>query len=271
MTSTTPRTGYAPVNGLEMYYKVHGDAAAGAPPLTLLHGSFLTIGMWGELLASLAKFRQVVAVEQQGLGHTADVERPFSYEQMADDAAALLRHLGIEQVDLRGYSLGGGIALQTATRHPRVARKLVVTSAPFRPEGFYPESRRALAALTPDLFVGTPVEAAYLEAAPNPADFPALVAKLTRMQGEFAGWRSDAIRAITAPALVVIGDADIRPEHAVELFGLLGGGVPGDLVGLPSTRLVVLPGTTRVGVMDRAGWLVPMIREFLDAPMPRAG
>ncbi len=266
MASMSAQTGYAPVNGLRMYYEIHGDAADGAPPLLLLHGSFLTIGMWGELLPSLARTRRVVACELQGHGHTADVDRPFTYEQLADDSAALLRHLGIGRADLFGYSLGAGVALQTAIRHPTVVRKLVVASARFRPDGFYPESRAVIASLTPELFAGTPVETAYLETAPDPNGFPALVAKLTRMQAEFAGWPDEAIRAIAAPTMVMIGDADLPPEHAVDLFRLRGGGMPGDLVGLPPSRLAVLPGTTHAGILGRAGWLAPMITEFLDAP-----
>lgn len=268
VTNASRQHGYAPVNGIDMYYEVHGDGAIGSPPLLMLHGSFLTIALWGPLLPALAASRRVVAVELQGHGHTIDADRPFTYGQMADDAAALLRHLGIERADVFGYSLGSGVALEMAIRHSGVVRKLAVASAQFRPDGFYPESRAVIESLTPALFAGTPVEAAYREAAPNPDGFPALVEKLKRMQAEFAGWSDGAMRAIAAPTLVAIGDADLPPEHAVELFRLRGGGVPGDLVGLPVARLAVLPGTTHASLPLRAEWLAPMVAEFLDAPTP---
>src|SRR5262249_55916520 len=119
MASTTARSGYAPVNGLEMYYEIHGRGR----PLVLLHRAYMTIEGFGKILPGLAETRQVIAVEQQAHGRTADVDRPLTYEQMADDTAALLRHLGIEEADVFGYSMGGGVALQLAMRHPELLRK----------------------------------------------------------------------------------------------------------------------------------------------------
>jgi pimeloyl-ACP methyl ester carboxylesterase len=256
---------YAGVNGLNLYYEVHG----GGQPLILLHGAFMTIGAMGALVPGLAEDRRVIAVELQGHGHTADVDRPLSYEQMADDVAALMRDLGTDQADVFGYSMGGGAALQLAMRHPALVRKLVVASASSTSEGVYPEVWSGIEQITPELFDGTPWKDEYDRVAPNPDAFPTLVEKMKQLDGQPFAWPPDEIRAITAPTMVVIGDSDgTTPEHAVELFRLRGGGVFGDLAGLPSARLAVLPGTTHVGLIDRAGWLVPMIGEFLDAPVP---
>ena len=126
MTSNAPQTGYAPVNGLNMYYEIHGTGQ----PLVVLHGSFMTIELMGQLVPGLARSRQVIALELQGHGHTADIDRPITYEQLADDTAALLRHLGIGNADVYGYSLGGGVALQVAMRHPALVREVRQSLSP---------------------------------------------------------------------------------------------------------------------------------------------
>jgi pimeloyl-ACP methyl ester carboxylesterase len=265
-----PRGNYAEVNGLRMYYEIHGTGQ----PLVLLHGAYMTIHAVGELVPELAKSRQVIGVELQGHGRTADIDRPLTYEQMADDTAALLRHLEIEEADVFGYSMGGGVALQVAIRHPEVVRKLVVASASYTSDGMHPELLEMIPAITPEAFAGSPIEEAYLRTAPNPEDFPALVVKLKQLDMEPFAWPPEDIRGIAAPTLLIIGDSDaIRLEHAVGLFRLLGGGVMGDLAGLPTPQLAVLPGTTHFvppgkAVLDRADWLLSIIPPFLDAPMP---
>jgi pimeloyl-ACP methyl ester carboxylesterase len=265
-----PRGNYAEVNGLRMYYEIHGTGQ----PLVLLHGAYMTIHAVGELVPELAKSRQVIGVELQGHGRTADIDRPLTYEQMADDTAALLRHLEIEEADVFGYSMGGGVALQVAIRHPEVVRKLVVASASYTSDGMHPELLEMIPAITPEAFAGSPIEEAYLRTAPNPEDFPALVVKLKQLDMEPFAWPPEDIRGIAAPTLLIIGDSDaIRLEHAVGLFRLLGGGVMGDLAGLPKPQLAVLPVTTHFvppgkAVLDRADWLLSIIPPFLDAPMP---
>jgi pimeloyl-ACP methyl ester carboxylesterase len=263
MNGSSPRTGYAPVNGLQMYYEIHGEGES----LVLLHGAFGTIGLWGPILTSLAEERQVIAVEFQGHGHTADIDRPLTYEQLVEDTAALMRHLGIEQADIVGYSLGGIVALGLAIEHPDLVRKLAVAGANYNNDAYYPESLAVIESLTPEMFAGSPPDTAYREVAPDPDAFPALVARIVELDRAFGGWREEDLQAIEAPALVINGDSDIRPEHAVSLFRFLGGGVPGDIMGLPRSRLAILPGTTHVGlVTERANWLVEMIDEFLSAP-----
>lgn len=265
-----PDTGHAPVGDLRMYYEIHGSGS----PLILLHGAYMTIDMMGPVLFGLAATRRVVAVEQQGHGRTADIDRPLTYEQMADDTAALMRHLELEGADVVGYSMGGGIALQLAIRDPERVRKLVVLSASFRSDGMHAVALEMFPTITPAMFAGSPMEEAYLRLAPNPGDFPTLVEKLTRLDSAPYAWPAEDIRAIAAPTLIALGDSDgIRLEHAIELFGLLGGGVMGDLEGMPASQLAVLPATSHFvppgnGLLDRADLLVPMIARFLDAPLP---
>jgi pimeloyl-ACP methyl ester carboxylesterase len=248
-----------------MYYEIHGSGE----PLLLLHGAFMMVDLMRPFMEPLAESRQVIAVEMQAHGHTNDADRSLTYEQLADDAAALLRHLGIERADVAGYSLGGGVALQVAIRHPELVRKLVPISATYNSGGFYPEVLATIATLTPEMFAGTPWEAAYREVAPNPDDFPKLVAKMPQIDLSPQDWPADDVRSIAAPTLIVIGDSDgTTLEHAVEMFRLRGGGVFGDIAGLPSSQLAIIPGTSHVGIIERAGWISAMIAAFLDAPMP---
>jgi pimeloyl-ACP methyl ester carboxylesterase len=266
--ATTPRSGYAPVNKLEMYYEMHGAGE----PLLLLHGAFGAIDLWGPILTTLAETHQVIAVEFQGHGHTADIiDRPLSYEQLADDVAALMDHLAVAQADVVGYSMGGTTGLQLAIRHPELVRKLVAVSPNYRSDGYYLELLAGLTMLTPDIFVGTREEAAYLRHAPHPENFPVLVEKQKVLPQDFAFPEAD-VAAISAPTLVVLGDSDVvRPEHAVALFRLLGGGVPGGLVSLPRSQLAILPGTTHgTIVLERADELLAVTEPFLAAPMPDA-
>jgi pimeloyl-ACP methyl ester carboxylesterase len=254
---------YAEVNNLNMYYEIQGEGQ----PIVVMHGAFMTINLMSALVEGLVKNRRVIAVEFQGHGHTADIDRPLRYENLADDVATLLKQLKIESADVFGYSLGGGVALQVALRHPEMVRKLIVVSASFNSDGLYPEVLAGIKQITPELFAGTPIIEEYEKFAPNPADFPTLVAKIKELDSQVQDWSTDAIKAIKSPTFTIIGDSDgTRPEHAVEMFRLGGGGVFGDLTAMPDSRLAILPGTNHVGVMYRTDWLVPMINEFLDAP-----
>jgi pimeloyl-ACP methyl ester carboxylesterase len=250
-----------------MYYEIHGSGR----PLVLLHGNLSTIGTsFGKVLPLLASTRRIIAVEQQGHGHTADIDRPFSLEQWAEDTAALLRHLKIERADFFGYSSGGAVALEIALRSPALVRKLVwAGGTSYRRDGLYPELLAAGKAMQPEDLDGSPFQQAYASIAPQPENWHRLVTKIVDLDRTIEGRSREAIASVKAPTLLIIGDSDIvRPEHVVEMFRLLGGGVVGDLVGLPRSQLAVLPGTTHVTLVDRAEWLASMITEFLDAPMP---
>jgi pimeloyl-ACP methyl ester carboxylesterase len=260
---------YAPVNGLEMYYEIHGTGR----PLVLLHGAFSAIGTsFGELLPSLAQTRQVIAFEMQAHGRTADIDRPLSIEQMADDVAAALRQLGIEKADFFGYSMGASVALHLAIRHPDVVRKLVLASVTYSLGGVHPGLMDGLAEMKPEMMFGSPWHEEYTSIAPNPEDFATLFAKKTQMDRNLKDVPAEVVQSIKAPTLLIIGDSDlVRPEHAVEMFRLLGGGVFGDTpAGLPNSQLAVLPGTSHVTLVSRADLLLPIIPPFLDAPMSEA-
>jgi pimeloyl-ACP methyl ester carboxylesterase len=257
-------SGYAPVNGLQVYYEIHGEGQ----PLVLLHGAFGAIGLWGPILTTLAETRRVIAIELQGHGHTADIDRPFGYEAFADDVAGVMAHLGIAQADVVGYSMGGNTALQLAIRHPELVHKIAAISVNYRLDGYFPEVLASIQELTPAAFEGTPIVETYVRSAPDPQDFPKLIERIKVLDATEFAWPREDVRGITDPTLLVYGDSDvIRPEHAVELFRLLGGGVPGDLTGLPKAQLAILPGTTHVTmVAERTDVLLTMINAFLDAP-----
>ena len=258
---------YAPANELSMYYEVHGEG----PPLVLLHGAYMTAGMMAPLAQGLAGIRQVIVPEMQAHGRTADVDRPLTYEQMADDAADLIRHLGLAPADVIGYSMGGGAALQLAIRHPELVRRLVIASAGYRYDAMPPEAIAMFPSITPEMFAGSPMETEYQRLAPNPEDFPVLVEKLKTLDTTDFAWPEEDVRGIAAPTLIVLGDSDgVRLDHAVEMFKLRGGGVMGDLSGMPESQLAVLPGTSHFippgsGLLDRSEWLLAMIPPFLDA------
>jgi pimeloyl-ACP methyl ester carboxylesterase len=232
--------------------------------------------MFAQLLPALAETRQVIGVELQAHGHTADIDRPLSFELMADDFAALIKHLGLDNADMLGYSLGGGVALQTAIRHPVMVRKLMVVSAACKRDGWYPEVLAGMASMNADAaaaMVGSPPHEAYVSVAPRPEDWPVLVSKTGDLLRQDYDW-SAGVAAIKAPTLLAVGDADsVRIDHAVEMYGLLGGGpvilTPDGRMGdLPDSQLAVLPGTTHFSILYRADLLLPIATAFLDAPMP---
>jgi pimeloyl-ACP methyl ester carboxylesterase len=271
MIHTTPTSGYAPVNGLQMYYEVHGAGE----PLILLHGGFGLTEMFGPLLAELAPGRQVIAADLQGHGRTADIDRPLRVEQLGDDVAALIRHLGLPQADVMGYSMGGAAALRAAIQHPALVRRLVVVSTPCRRSGWYPEmvaSMGQMGAAFADMMRGTPMYESYARVAPRPDNFPALCDKMGDMLRQDYDWSAE-VAALTMPVLLVVGDADgLPPAHAAEFFGLLGGGKRDgswDGSGMSRSRLAILPATTHYDIFSSPA-LAAAVIPFLDAPLPAA-
>jgi pimeloyl-ACP methyl ester carboxylesterase len=260
------RGAYAAVNGLKMYYETYGS---GGTPLIALHGGLGGAAMYGPLLPALAQGRQVIAAEMQGHAHTLDADRPLRYESMADDVAALILHLGFPQADVFGYSLGGGVALQTAIRHPELVRKLVLVSAPCKRSGWYPEGLAGMAGLTAEAaqaMVGSPMHTAYVQTAPQPENWPALVAKTGELLKQDYDW-SDAFASLPMPVMIVAGDADaVRTAHTLEMFALLGGGqheASWDGSGMPRGRLAILPGTSHYSIFS-SPLLVQIVRAFLE-------
>ena len=259
--ATGPETGYAPVNGLSLYYEIHGSGE----PLMLLHGGAVGIVMFGTNVAELAKNRKVIAVELQGHGRTADINRPLSFEAMADDIAGLMKYLGIEKADVLGYSLGGGVALQTTFRHPESVRKLVVVSTPFKRDGWYPEVLVAMSQLGPpagERMKQSPLNQVY----PN-VNWPVLFTKLGALLKKDYDWSME-VAALKPQTMIVFADADaVRPAHIMEFYGLLGGGQKDaglDGSGRPADQLAILPGLTHYNIS--ASPLLPtVVAPFLDA------
>jgi pimeloyl-ACP methyl ester carboxylesterase len=244
--------GYAQVNGLNMYYEVHGTGR----PLVVLPGGLLTIDLsFGAFLPGLARDRQVIAVELQGHGRTADIDREFTLEHLADDIAGLLDHLGIDRADLFGFSLGGLVAFQLALRHSARVDHLVLAAVHFRADGYHDEIRESRPGSTrmPTEDDFREMREAYIKIAPDPGHFEEFAAKASAAVGSFEGWPDDALRSITQPTLLVFGDTDfVRLDHAVEMQGLI-----------PGSQLAVLPATTHMAVMQRADLLLPIVESFL--------
>ncbi|GAA3389539.1 alpha/beta hydrolase [Cryptosporangium minutisporangium] len=232
----------------------------------LVHGALSGIDTsFGAILPLLAKHRRVIAVELQAHGHTPDADRPLTVEHCADDVVELLDRLGVPAADVFGWSMGAAVALRLGTAHPERVRRLVLASVSITDDGLYPGLLDGIADLEPEHLHGSELHEEYVRTAPDPAGFAELVTKVKALDANLPQWTSAEVRALAAPTLLVLGDADIvRPEHCVELFRLLGGGVPGDVVEMPACRLAILPGTSHTMVPHRAEWLAPMIHEFLD-------
>ena len=259
-----PTTGYAPVNGLKMYYEIKGRGE----PVVLLHGAFLAIsGDWNDWIGELAKTRKVIAVEMQGHGRTADIKRDITFENISDDVSELLEHLKIGRADIIGYSLGGGVAIQCAIRHPEKVRKVVSISAVFRRDGWVKEGVDALAGLTAEVVKGSPMEAEYKKLSPTPNEFPQFVGRIAAMASKPYDFGAGLLNETKAPFFYIHGDADgVRLDHIAELYRLKGGGnIHGDMRPRAESRLAILPNTTHVTLMDRMTTIVPMINDFLNA------
>lgn len=273
MTSPTtrapsaPQSGYAPVSGLQMYYEIHGS---GGTPLLLLHGGLFNIDLqFGELLPTLAAARQVIAADFQGHGRTNDIDRPLTCADLASDVVGLLHHLDVPRADVFGFSVGGGVALHLAIRHPELVRKAIISSVSFRPDGDRSENSEAVGEMTVDMIVGTPMEQDYRAKSPHPDRLQNLLDKLGTFDHGFTGWSDDDIRGIAAPTLLTVGDCDmVHLEHAVRFLQLRGGDVNGDFVGVPPSQLAVFPGTTHFFGLARTELVRDVVLTFLDAPMP---
>jgi pimeloyl-ACP methyl ester carboxylesterase len=254
------------VNGMQLYYEVSGAG----DPLIVLHGAYMNIPSMGAIIPKLAETHKVYALEFQGHGRTTDIDRPITYQNLADDVAAFMDSAGLARSDVFGYSVGAEVALQVAIRHPQKVNKVVAVSAAYDLRGWQPEFTAVIPQLTVEMMVGLPFAADYRKLAPNPDGFPELARKLIALEKEPMAWEQD-VRQIKAPVLVIAGDADVTTlEHSVALFRLLGGGVMGDMgKPLPASRLAILPATSHTAVITQTDLLHALIEPFLNGLLPK--
>ena len=242
--------------------------------MLLIPGAFMSTESMTHWVSAFAAERPVIVFDQQGHGRTPDAPRTMSYEQFADDAAAVLRALEVERADAMGYSQGGGVALQLALRHPELVRKLITLSATYRQDGWYPSVLEGLKGLSGDLLVDTPVGEAFRRHAAAPEAFNAYVDKMRVLNSVDQNVSDAQMQSIQANTMVIVGDADgVKPEHAVAMFKLRGGGdeeaaATGAISKLPRARLVILPAMSHVAISGAVPVLEPMITAFLDDVPP---
>jgi pimeloyl-ACP methyl ester carboxylesterase len=255
----------ARVNGIELGYQIFGEGE----PLVLLHGGFGSVEMFGANVELLAAGRQVIGVDLQSHGRSPATDRPMRFETMADDIEALIRSLGLERAAIMGFSLGGGVGLRTAIQHPEVVDRLVLVSTVFKRQGWYPEMLAGMDAMGPEtaaFLQQSPMYEAYQRIAPRVEDWPVLVRQVAEIVKIDYDWSAE-IPGLSMPTMLVIGDGDgLPPSHAVEFFGLLGGGqhdAGWDRSGMTHHRLAILPGVTHYDI-NIVPALSSAVTPFLD-------
>jgi pimeloyl-ACP methyl ester carboxylesterase len=263
MATPAKTTGYVDVNGVHMYYESTGE---GGVPLVALHGAFSSINnSFGMLIPTLAEKRRVIGFDLQGNGRTADIDRPMTVDNLAEDVVAALDALELDRVDLWGYSNGAGVALHVITKHPERVRKLIFQSASYRLDGIRAGLMENVGSMQPSMMYGSPWHTEYMELNPKP-DFDALFWKKTEADKQIRNFTDEEIAAIKQPVLIIAGDSDLpKTEHLVKFLSLVGGDVFGDTPdGLPRSQLAILPGTSHITSVYRPEFLLPMIPAFLD-------
>ena len=260
------KTGYADVNGLHMYYEVYGRGE----PLILLHGGFGSTDMFSSVMPTLSAKRQVIAVDMQAHGRTADIDRPMTFEALSNDVVALLKYFKLDKADIMGYSIGGSVALYTVIKHPELVRRAVIVSAPFKRKGEYGDLLAQQDQMGPqaaEFMKQLPVYPPYAKIAPRPADWPRLVTKVAQLIQKDYDW-SVEVKNIKTPLLLLCGDADMfPPSHAAEFFALLGGGqrdAGWDGKARPQSQLAILSNTTHYNIFMNPT-LATAANNFLDS------
>ncbi|HET9433929.1 MAG TPA: alpha/beta hydrolase [Chitinophagaceae bacterium] len=254
-------TGYAPVNGIKVYYEVYGDGK----PIVLLHGAYYTIGMnWSQLIPELAKTRKVIAIELQGHGHTPFSDRKLSRATLASDVEKVMDYLKIDSADIAGYSFGGQVAYQFAIQSPKRLRKLIIISAAYKSDGWVPEGTDALKKMKPELFANSPLQAAYDAVAPDKTKWTNFLEQMIALAGEPFNMGDDNIAKITAPVLIISGDNDGMDKiELAKTYKLLGGGVFADLQPMPKSRLAIVPNQSHVSLMMQTKTIFDYFDSFL--------
>lgn len=257
---------YVDVNGMKMYYEVTGSGE----PIVVLHGAYMNIPTMGEIIPRLAETRTIYALEFQGHGRTNDIERPVTYPNLSDDVAKFMDAVGLEKADVLGYSMGAAAGLRLAIDHPDKVDQLVAISVAYSMEGMQPEYLAFVPNMAPEMFVGTPMEDAWKQYAPDPEAFRPFVERMIALEHEPLDWEAE-VAALETPVLLISGDADVSTlEHSVAMFRLLGGGIMGDMGNpLPASRLAILPATSHTAIIDQVELLEGFIAPFLAGEVPK--
>jgi len=255
-------SGYAPVNGIKVYYEVYGDGK----PLVLLHGAYYTIEMnWGQLIPELAKTRKVIAIEMQGHGHTPYSDRKLSRATLASDVEKVMDYLKIGSADVVGYSFGGQVAYQFALQSPKRLEKLVIISSVYKTEGWVPEVSGVFKIMKPEHFTNSPLQTAYDAVAPDKTKWTSFVEQMIAAAGEPFNLGDDNIAKITAPVLIISGDNDGMDKiELAKTYKLLGGGIAAGMQPMPKSQLAIIPNQNHVSLMMQTKELFGYINNFLQ-------
>jgi len=254
-------SGYAPVNGIKVYYEVYGEGR----PLVLLHGAFMTIDLnWGHLIPELSKTRKVIAIELQGHGHTPYSERKLSHATLASDVEGVMDYLKIDSADVAGYSFGGAVAYQFAIQSPKRLRKLVIISSTYKSSGWLPSVNNAFKALKPEFFANTPMHTAYDAVAPDKTKWTKFMEQMIAFAAVPFDFGDSNISKISAPVLIISGDNDgLDKMELIKTYKLLGGGVAADMGPMPASQLAIVPGQGHVSLMMQTLTILTYLNNFL--------
>ena len=261
-------SGYAPVNGIKVYYEVYlpaGQAGGEERPLILLHGAFYTIDMnWGQLIPELSKTRKVIAIEMQGHGHSPYSDRKLSITALANDVEKLMDYLKIDSADVAGYSMGGSVAYQLAVKSPERLRKLVIISSTYKTDGWLPIVNGAFKDFKPEFFDNTPLQTGYDAVAPDKTKWRKFLEQMFVFAEEPFNVGDSNIAKIAAPVLIISGDNDgVDKIELMKTYKLLGGGVAADMEPMPRSQLAIVPSQTHVGLMMQTATILDYLNNFL--------
>ncbi|MEV4886979.1 alpha/beta hydrolase [Chitinophaga ginsengisegetis] len=259
--SQSSDSGYVPVNGIKVYYEVHGEGQ----PIVLLHGAFMTIGTnWGELIPELSKTRKVIAIELQGHGRTQYSDRKLSRATLASDVAGVMDYLKIDSADVAGYSFGGTVAYQLAIQSPKRVRKLVIISSTYKSDGWLPEVNNAFKAMKPELFANTPMKAAYDAVAPDKTKWTKFLEQMIALSNVPFNMGDANIAKISSPVLLISGDNDgLDKIELIKTYQLLGGAICADFGVMPKSQLAIVPSQSHVSLMMQTKTILGYLDNFL--------
>jgi pimeloyl-ACP methyl ester carboxylesterase len=254
-------SGYAPVNGIKVYYEVYGEGK----PLVLLHGAFYTIEMnWGQLIPELSKTRKVIAIEMQGHGHTPFSDRKLDIATLASDVEEVMNYLKIDSADVAGYSMGGSVAYQLAAKSPKRVRRLVIISSTYKTSGWLPAINSGFKGFKPDFFDNTPIKAAYDAVAPDKTKWRKFIEQMIAFAGVPFNVGDANIAKLPMPVLIISGDNDgLDKVELMKTYQLLGGGVSADLGPMPKSRLAIVPAQGHVSLMQQTKTISGYLEDFL--------